>query len=120
MDDESRSEEGRSGEPHSDPGADDTRSEQACPVCGEHTLALDSPPHIDVMGVQPYSDLLGMGDLQMAGSLGIICLTCGTHWASREAFERGEPDPESAEWPGTPDPTADDASDSGASGRDAV
>ena len=33
------------------------RSEQACPVCGQHTLALDQPPEIDVMGVQAYSEV---------------------------------------------------------------
>lgn len=73
--------------------SDDTRSEQACPVCGNHTLALDEPPRIDVMGVQVYSDIVGMGDLQPGGSLGIVCLTCNTHWADKGAFERNEPDP---------------------------
>jgi hypothetical protein len=70
------------------------RSEQACPVCSQHTLALDRPPEIDVMGVQPYSDMLGMGDLENEGALGIVCLNCGTHWRDKAAFDRGEPDPD--------------------------
>lgn len=77
------------------------RSEQACPVCGQHTLALDRPPEIDVMGVQQYNDLLGMGDLQVEGSIGIVCLNCGTHWRDKEALDRGEPD---AAEPGPPEP----------------
>ncbi len=69
------------------------RSEQACPVCGQHTLALDQPPEIDVMGVQAYSDMLGMGDLANQGAVGIVCLTCDTHWRDKAAFDRGEVDP---------------------------
>ena len=69
------------------------RSEQACPVCHQHTLALDQPPEIDVMGVQAYSDMLGMGDLPNEGAVGIVCLTCDTHWRDKAAFDRGEVDP---------------------------
>lgn len=71
-----------------------SRSEQACPVCGNHTLALDELPRIDVMGVQLYSDIIGMGDLQAGGPVGIVCLTCDTRWADKAAFDRGEPEPE--------------------------
>jgi len=70
------------------------RSEQACPVCSQHTLALDRPPEIDVMGVQQYNDLLGMGDVENEGSIGIVCLNCKTHWRDKAAFDRGEPDPD--------------------------
>ncbi len=73
--------------------SDQERSEQACPVCGKHTLALDEPPRIDVMGVQSYSDMLGMGDLKAEGTLGIVCLSCDTHWRDKDAFDRNEPDP---------------------------
>ena len=69
------------------------RSELACPSCGRHTLAIDEPPRIDVMGVQAWSDMVGMGDLQDAGVPGIVCLGCDTHWRSREAFDRDEPEP---------------------------
>jgi len=70
------------------------RSEQACPVCGQHTLAVDEPPQIDVMGVQAYSDILGMGDLHQPGSLGIICLSCDTRWRDKAAFDRGDAEPD--------------------------
>ena len=81
--------------------SEERHSEQACPVCGKHTLALDRPPEIDVMGVQAYSDMLGMGDLHNAGTVGIVCLGCDTRWRDRAAFDRGEPDPEVEE--GAPD-----------------
>lgn len=74
----------------------DDRSEQACPVCGNHTLALDEPPRIDIMGVQAYSDMVGMGDVGAGGTLGIVCLTCDTRWSDKAAFDRGEPDPPEA------------------------
>ncbi len=95
---------------------DDTRSEQACPVCGKHTLALVRPPDIDVMGVQPYSDMLGMGDLENEGPVGIVCLNCDTHWRDKSAFDRGEPDPdEGSDAPPDVD-FSDDASDGGDDG----
>jgi len=74
--------------------SEEARSEQACPVCSKHSLALDRPPEIDVMGVQAYSDMLGMGDLQNEGSVGIVCLSCRTHWHDKAAFDRGEADPD--------------------------
>jgi hypothetical protein len=75
------------------------RSELACPICSEHTLALDQPPRIDVMGVQQYSDIVGMGDLPSEGPIGIVCLSCGTRWRDRDAFERGEPELDAAAGP---------------------
>ena len=70
------------------------------------------------MGIQPYSDMLGMGDLPSALLPAIVCLSCGTRWRDREAFDRGEPEPadetpEGAAWeseePDGPDePTAAD------------
>ena len=74
--------------------SEQARSEQTCPVCGQHSLALDQPPQIDVMGVQAYSDMLGMGDLHNEGSVGIVCLNCGTHWRDKAAFDRGEAEPD--------------------------
>lgn len=71
-----------------------TRSEQPCPICSQHTLALDRPPEIDIMGVQQYNDLLGMGDLENEGTLGIVCLSCGARWRDKDAFDRGEPEPD--------------------------
>ena len=75
----------------------ENRSEKACPVCGQHELALDMPPRIDVLGVQPYSDLIGMGDRSSEGSVGIICRSCGTYWRDLDAFERNEPEVESGD-----------------------
>jgi len=69
---------------------EEARSERACPICSQHTLALDEPPRIDVMGVQLYSDIVGMGDLRPEGAVAIVCLSCGTRWRDREAFDRGE------------------------------
>ena len=84
------------------------RSEHACPVCGQHTLALDQPPEIDVMGVQAYSDMLGMGDLPNQGAVGIVCLSCGTHWRDKAAFDRGEAEPgEELTTPDEVEPAAD-------------
>ncbi len=75
--------------------SEEARSELACPVCSKHTLSLDRPPEIDVMGVQQYSDILGMGDLPNEGTVGIVCLSCKTRWRDKAAFDRGtaEPDP---------------------------
>jgi hypothetical protein len=74
---------------------DDTpRSQLPCPVCGQHALAIDEPPRIDVMGVQAYSDIVGMGDLKQVGAVGIICLSCGSRWRDRDAFDRGEREPD--------------------------
>ena len=74
--------------------SEEARSEQACPICDQHTLALDRPPEIDAMGVQAFSDMVGMGDLQNEGSVGIVCLNCNTHWRDKDAFDRGEPEPD--------------------------
>ena len=38
------------------------------------------------MGVQAYSDIIGMGDRPQEGSLGIVCRSCGTYWRDLEAF----------------------------------
>jgi hypothetical protein len=93
------------------------RSEHACPVCAQHTLALDQPPEIDVMGVQAYSDMLGMGDLPNQGAVGIVCLSCGAHWRDKAAFDRGEAEPEAE--PIAADPIAADPASGSADGIDA-
>ena len=82
--------------------SDATRSERACPVCGQHRLAIEEAPHIDVMGVQAYSDMLGMGDLQQMAVPAIVCLACGTRWRDLAAFERNEAQPAEA-GPGGPE-----------------
>jgi hypothetical protein len=70
-----------------DPRAQE-RSQLPCPVCGAHQLALDSPPQIEVMGVQPYTDLIGMGDVQVHEAPAIVCLACGASWPDRAAFDQ--------------------------------
>ena len=62
------------------------RSAQACPVCGAHELQLLYFPAIDVTGVQPYHELLGMGDARPDEPPGIGCRACGSEWASLEEF----------------------------------
>jgi hypothetical protein len=68
------------------------RSLMACPVCGEYRLAIALPPHIAVMGVQPYSDLLGLGDRKPDTLPAIECLACGTRWRDIDAFRDGTPE----------------------------
>jgi hypothetical protein len=77
-------------------GSEQTRSEQICPVCGQHTLAVEELPQIDVLGYQPYSDIVGMGDLHAGGGTSIVCLNCSTRWRDRGAFDRGAPEPDPA------------------------
>ena len=90
------------------------RSEQTCPVCSQHSLAIDEPPQIDVMGVQAYSDMLGMGDLHQGGTVGIVCLNCGTRWRDKAAFDRGEAEPAADSFANDGD--EGDAEDGGQSG----
>ena len=68
--------------------SEQARSEQACPVCSQHTLALDQPPEIDAMGVQAFSDMVGMGDLHNEGAIGIVCLNCKTRWRDKACLRR--------------------------------
>jgi hypothetical protein len=63
---------------------DGKRSVQRCPACGEHRLAVVDQPRVDVGGVQPANELLGLGDLQAPP--GITCLACGTRWLDATAF----------------------------------
>ena len=76
--------------PRSDPRLDDARSKDPCPVCGHHTLTLLDFPHVSTMGVQPYSELLGMGEPMVEQPPGIACLTCGSQWPSIEEFREAQ------------------------------
>jgi hypothetical protein len=71
----------------------EAQSDQACPVCGERRLAVERPPYIAVMGVQPYSDLLGLGDREPNTPPAIVCLACGTRWRDINAFKARTPEP---------------------------
>ncbi len=65
---------------------DRKRSDEACPACGEHELAvLDFPP-LSGTGYQVNSELLGMGEPKDAAEPGIVCLACGTEWDDLAAF----------------------------------
>jgi len=70
--------------------ADEARSNEACPVCGEHRLALLSFPNVDVLGVQPYAELIGMGDPTPDTAPGIACLACGSEWPDLDEFRSAQ------------------------------
>ena len=61
------------------------RSEQACPVCGAHEVAVVELPDIGVVGAQPFNEIIGMGD-PSAPLPGLECRACGAEWPSLEAF----------------------------------
>lgn len=74
-----------------DPRGDErSRSAEACPECGAHRLAILDFPDVPTLGVQPYSELLGMGDLHATTPPGIGCLACGAEWHDLAAFRAGE------------------------------
>ncbi len=75
--------------------SDSTRSQETCPVCGQHTLHLLYFPVIDVTGVRPYDDMLGFGDVHPEQEPAIGCAACGAEWPDVAAFraatdKRGE------------------------------
>ena len=61
------------------------RSQQACPMCGEHQVAIVEHPEISVVGAQPFNEIVGMGDPD-APLPGLECRACGTAWPSIDAF----------------------------------
>ena len=63
-----------------------TTSAEACPSCGAHRVAMVPLPEIEVMGVQPYTDLLMMGDRPAPLRPSIVCLACRAEWRDLEAF----------------------------------
>ena len=69
-----------------EPSLDGARSEEACPACGRHTVSLLDFPYVSTMGVQPYTELLGMGEPSVQQAPGIGCLSCGTQWPDLKAF----------------------------------
>jgi hypothetical protein len=73
-------------EPEADPALEGARSEERCPACGRHTVTLLGFPHVATMGVQLYSEMLGMGELRPDQPPGIACLSCGAQWRDLDAF----------------------------------
>jgi hypothetical protein len=76
--------------PQADPQAGGARSEEACPACGEHSLSLIGFPYVSTMGVQPYTDILGMGEPQADQPPGIGCLACGVEWPDLDSFREAQ------------------------------
>jgi hypothetical protein len=77
------------GTPGPDGSADnaDARSEQACPRCGQHRLALLDLPEVEATGYRPLDEALGMGEQPTLEEPGIGCLNCGAEWPNIEAFQ---------------------------------
>jgi hypothetical protein len=61
-------------------------SAEMCPDCGAHRVALLPLPDTAVLGVQPYTDLLGMGDPSAPLRASIGCLACGAEWPDIDSF----------------------------------
>ncbi len=66
------------------------RSREACPVCGAHALHLLYFPDVDLTGVRPMDDLVGMGDLKPEQPPGIGCEACGSEWTTLEEFRTAQ------------------------------
>jgi hypothetical protein len=75
-------------EPVEHPGdTEEDRSADACPVCGEHRLAIIDFPELPGGVASPAAELVGgRGSDPLAPSIG--CLACGAEWADVEAFRR--------------------------------
>jgi hypothetical protein len=73
----------------SDEGADD-RSALACPVCGEHRLAIIDFPETTATGYQALSDIIGMGEPTVVTPPAIGCLGCGAEWPDIAAFQAAQ------------------------------
>ena len=69
-----------------DTQSDNTASADACPECGAYRLTILPLPEIAVMGVQPYTDVLMMGDRPAPQRIAIGCLACGAEWPDLEAL----------------------------------
>ena len=72
------------------------RSAEACPVCGEHRLALGPDQRPDLRRARPYDDLIAMGDPGVPAEPSIECLACASSWPSLADFraaQRGEAPP---------------------------
>jgi hypothetical protein len=72
------------------------RSRDACPVCGEHRLAIGPDQRPDLRQIRPYDELIAMGDPAPDFEPSIECLACESSWpnlADFRAAERGEGPP---------------------------
>ncbi len=70
-----------------DPAVDESaRSDDACPRCGAHRLALLSLPQIDTTGYRPLDEAYGMTGGPRLEAPAIGCLACGADWPNLAAF----------------------------------
>jgi hypothetical protein len=76
-----------------DPDAAD-RSLEACPVCGEHRLALLGFPEVSGSSYLPSSEAFGIRgeDPLTATPPAIGCLHCGAEWPTIDAFRAAQAD----------------------------
>ncbi|MEO7119251.1 MAG: hypothetical protein ABIZ34_09810 [Candidatus Limnocylindrales bacterium] len=72
-----------------DPALEGARSKEACPICGAHSLTLLRFPNVSTMGIQPYLEIIGMGEPTVEERPGIGCLTCNAEWDNLAAFRAG-------------------------------
>jgi hypothetical protein len=70
--------------------SDEERSSEPCPVCGQHALELLYFPDLDIMGVRPYDDMFGFGDMRPDATPGIGCKSCGTEWPDLASFRQAQ------------------------------
>jgi len=67
-----------------------TRSDQACPACGAHELALIDFPSVSAVGYQVFSETIGMGEIKETTPPAIGCLNCGAEWPDLDAFRAAQ------------------------------
>jgi hypothetical protein len=69
---------------------DSTRSDQACPACGAHELALVDFPSVSAVGYQVFSETIGMGEVRETTPPAIGCLACGAEWPDLTTFRAAQ------------------------------
>jgi hypothetical protein len=69
---------------------DSTRSDEACPACGAHEMALVDFPSVSAVGYQVFSETIGMGEVRATTAPAIGCLACGAEWADLASFRAAQ------------------------------
>jgi len=69
---------------------DSTRSDEACPACGAHQLALVDFPSVSAVGYQVFAETVGMGEIRETTPPAIGCQACGAEWADLAAFRAAQ------------------------------
>jgi hypothetical protein len=70
--------------------SDDARSEDACPVCGEHRLAVLHFAEEGALDDQAPQAVLGATMAPPDEPPGIGCLACGAEWPDLAAFRKAQ------------------------------